>query len=193
MKLDNQALTVAMPATGEHFLFRNSFRSEEKLFRFTWTLGPGKTGPGEHFHEYETESFKVLEGALTIWIEGKRVDYGPGMSVSIPPRKRHRFKNFGKQPVVVEVTLDGPRMEDLFIPLAVMTRDSGRSPALTLGMTGQVFVQADEHQSSTPASAIGRAIMTGLAGVARLLGSKPLPPVYDWSVPASEKGVSAAM
>lgn len=175
-----QPLAIEIPPSGEHFLFRDSFRSEGKRFRFTWTLAPGKTGPGEHVHEQETESFRVLEGVLTIWIDGKRGDYGPGMEVAVPPGVRHRFKNFGKIPAVAEVSLDGPRMEDMFIPLASLARNAGAKPVLPMRLIGQLMVQIREHRSSTPVSAGERAFMAGLARLAGLFGVKPLPIVTGW-------------
>lgn len=125
----------------------------------------------------------MVEGVLTIWIDGKRGDYGPGMRVAIPPRVPHRFKNFGKNPAVAEVTLDGPRMEDMFVPLAVAARARGLGPELPLSMMGIFLVMMVESRSSTPKSAAARAVIGGLAKMARLFGGKVLPPVQGWDNP----------
>src|SRR5262245_8029449 len=110
---------LASPPTGEHFAFATSSRSADRLFRFVWTLAPGKRAPGVPVPEVETETFEIVSGVLCIWLGDVRHELHAGERLTVPPGTPHRFLNPGKEPAVVNVTLDGPRMEDTFVPCAV--------------------------------------------------------------------------
>lgn len=166
---------LASPPTGEHFRFATSSRSADGLFRFVWTLAAGKRGPGEHFHQDETETFEVVSGVLRIWIGGVPRDLHPGDRVAVPPRVPHRFLNPGPAPAIVNVTLDGPRMEDTFVPCAVAqdAKPSGYNMLrfmVTTGVSG----------ASTPNNQLFVWIMAPFVWLPRLFGVRPFEPVTGW-------------
>ncbi len=59
-------------------------------------VGPGGHTP-LHRHPYEHEIF-VLEGAGTVWRDGREVALKPGDVLFIPADEQHQFKNAGNQP-----------------------------------------------------------------------------------------------
>ena len=163
--------------TGELFELASSSRTApDQLYRFVWTLAPGKKGPGEHYHEDETETFEVVSGTLRIWIAGVSKDYLPGDTVSIAPCVPHRFLNPGAQPVVVNVSLDGARMEDAFVPLGIATH--GRQA--TLGDLLRFFVILVDVWPSVPVSGVAKATMGLFVKLLKLVGVKRLEPVLGW-------------
>ena len=165
--------------TGELFEMSTSFRSSpDRLYRFVWTLAPGKRGPGEHYHEDEMETFAIVSGTLRIWIEGVPRDYAPGDTVSIAPRVPHKFLNPGTVPVVVNVTLDGPKMEDAFVPLAVATH--GRKA--TTGDLVRFLVVLADVWPSVPVARSEKAAMTLIVKLLKLFGVKRFEPVLGWDV-----------
>jgi mannose-6-phosphate isomerase-like protein (cupin superfamily) len=169
------------PPTGELFEFVASARTApDQKFRFRWTLAPGKKGPGEHFHEHETETFEVISGTLRIWIAGEPRDLGPGASVAVPPKTPHRFLNPTDEPVVVAVSLDGTRMEDMFLPVSIAAH--GRKPRLR--ELAKMLVAIREYRPSTPNSRVARAVFAAMIGLFRLFGVKPYPPVHGWDAKA---------
>jgi mannose-6-phosphate isomerase-like protein (cupin superfamily) len=168
------------PMTGETFEFVSSSRTaDDQKFRFVWTLGPGKRGPGEHLHPEETETFEIVSGVLRIWIGGVARDYRPGDVVAVEPGTPHRFLNPGAEPAVVNVSLDGSRLEDALVPLAVACE--GRTPRA--GDVARMFVGFGRFSPSVPTSRVGRAMLAALAAVLRMLGFKPYDPVYGWDRP----------
>ena len=74
---------------------------------------PG-TGAGWHVHHHEDESFYVLEGTLTIYLDDQVVRAQPGSYVLIPKGLRHAFVNRGAEPVRSLITLSPAGLEGFF-------------------------------------------------------------------------------
>lgn len=163
--------------TGETFEFQTSAKAGDGIFRFRWTLQGGKKGPPEHIHEDEAETFAIVSGTLRIWLDGVPQDLGPGQSVTVKPGVRHKFKNPTKEPVVVDVSLDGPKQEDALVPLAVHW--NGRRK-MKLGDVFKMLAHVDEIRASVPPSRVGRAVMNGFGKLVRLFGARPLPRQGAW-------------
>jgi mannose-6-phosphate isomerase-like protein (cupin superfamily) len=163
--------------TGETFEFQTSAKSGDGTFRFRWTLAGGKKGPPEHVHDRETETFTVVTGHLRIWVDGTPHELTPGKSLAVGRGQSHRFLNPTQEPVVVDVSLDGPLQEDVLVPLAV--RFGGRTK-MTLRDFFTMLVHATEVEASRPPSRVTRAIFRGMSRVARLFGARPLPLAGRW-------------
>lgn len=164
--------------TGERFEFQTSARVGDGVFRFRWTLAPGKKGPPEHVHDDESETFEIVSGVLRIWIDKQPRDLHPGDRVTVPPLVRHRFFNPGTEPVVVDVSLDGPRMEDALVPFAYYA--AGRTK-LSFGDFTRMMVHSIEIRPSRPPSRVLTSVFTGLGRLFKLFGVKPLARVERWS------------
>jgi len=63
------------------------------------TVAPGFPGPVPHLHEAMVDSFYVLEGTLTLRLDGRTVEAGPGTYALVPPGNAHTFANPGDEPV----------------------------------------------------------------------------------------------
>src|ERR1700678_4787387 len=48
-------------------------------------LAPGVAGPPKHYHERMCDSFYVLEGTLSLWVEDRWEAAGPGSFACFPP------------------------------------------------------------------------------------------------------------
>ncbi len=162
---------------GETFEFQTSAKTGDRIFRFRWTLAAGKKGPPEHVHDDEAETFSIVSGTLRIWIDGAPRDLGPGDSVTVEKLQRHRFLNPGSEPVVVDVSLDGPRQEDALVPFAVYC---GGRRTLKLRDLFTMLVHASHVRASRPPSRVGAAVFNGLGRFIGLFGVKPLAPVDRW-------------
>lgn len=62
------------------------------------TKTPRSQGPEVHRHENEDDSFYVLEGEITFFVEEERVVAGPGTFVLVPPGVLHTFANESDEP-----------------------------------------------------------------------------------------------
>ncbi|MQA98519.1 MAG: cupin domain-containing protein [Streptosporangiales bacterium] len=64
-----------------------------KFGLYRWEMGPGRGGPGPHFHRTLSESFYVLSGSVRIYDGKNWVDTGPGDWVHVPEGGVHGFRN----------------------------------------------------------------------------------------------------
>lgn len=158
-------LVADSPPTGERFELAASARTAaDGHFRFVWTLAPGRRGPGEHYHEDETETFEIVSGSLRIWVRGEAKDYHPGDVLVVEPKTPHRFLNAGTEPAVINVSLSGSRMEDLLAPIAAAAR--GRKP--TLGELLRMFVGVGYYRPSVPSRTFERHALGWVVWILRL-------------------------
>jgi mannose-6-phosphate isomerase-like protein (cupin superfamily) len=63
------------------------------------TAAPGFPGPRLHVHDHTVDSFFVIEGTLTVQLDGKQEEAPAGSYVLIPPGNAHTFSNPGDGPV----------------------------------------------------------------------------------------------
>jgi quercetin dioxygenase-like cupin family protein len=57
------------------------------------SLAPGFPGPPPHSHERLHDMFYVLEGTLTLRVDGEERELTPGSFVCVPPGAVHTFAN----------------------------------------------------------------------------------------------------
>lgn len=77
-------------------------------------IGPGN-GPPPHVHLTQEESFYVLEGEMTFWLNGEPSRHGAGSFVRVPPGTPHTFKNESAHDVRMLFSVTpGGKMDDFF-------------------------------------------------------------------------------
>ena len=79
----------------EHQMLRIMVSTPQALeLESTWTAGGSP--PRTHWHPTQREHFEVLDGELTVEIEGQPVrTLGAGETLEVPPRTAHRMWNAG--------------------------------------------------------------------------------------------------
>jgi mannose-6-phosphate isomerase-like protein (cupin superfamily) len=95
------------PEIGERFM---SLRRRLGVTSFGMNqivLQPGQRGR-IHRHQRQEEVYLVLEGLLTLVIDGEETDIGEGELIRVAPRLRRQLLNRGPAPVVL-IALGGER------------------------------------------------------------------------------------
>ena len=82
---------------------RYRFARQDDVLRIDIWSDPGGGVLAEHFHPTLEERYEVLEGELTVHIDGRAQVLGPGERAVVPPRARHRFENTGDRESHVRV------------------------------------------------------------------------------------------
>jgi mannose-6-phosphate isomerase-like protein (cupin superfamily) len=77
---------------------------------------PETIGPPPHLHHYEHELFFVIDGSVTVWVEGERFDVPSDSLVFLPAGRIHWFVSSSPVTRVLSMTVtaskDFPRIND---------------------------------------------------------------------------------
>lgn len=82
------------------------------------SLSPAGSGPPRHVHQAEDETFVILSGEATFWLEGETFTRGPGASVFVPRGREHTFRVAGNLPCRHLVILTPGGFEGFFADMA---------------------------------------------------------------------------
>lgn len=167
---------LANPATGENFVFVSSARTSS-CFRFRWTLAAKRTGPPEHRHLDENETFTLRGGRLTVFVDGRPHELEKDVPFTAPMGVWHRFRNPGDEPAVIDVEMDGTALEDTMVPMAAYM--SGREhPTMAEGL--RIFVHDLGVGATERRSPIVTALFRFAAWLGRSVGIERFPRVETW-------------
>ncbi len=75
---------------------------------------PAGGGPPWHIHQNENETFHVLDGTCTFYLDGETILAGPGDFVNIPIGAKHHFHNHGPEPTRMILTFTPAGIEKFF-------------------------------------------------------------------------------
>jgi quercetin dioxygenase-like cupin family protein len=78
-------------------------------------------GPPPHTHTREEESFYVLEGEITFYVDDERIVARAGTSANMPPGVWHRFKNETDVPVKMLISVAPAGLEEMFFEVGQPT------------------------------------------------------------------------
>ncbi len=108
--------------TTVHYLATGA-STDGQLGLYRYEMGPGRGGPGPHFHRSITESFYVLSGTVRLYDGTGWIDGHPGDFLYVPQGGVHGFSNESGDPasMLILFTPGAPR-EDYFERVAT-TRD----------------------------------------------------------------------
>ena len=79
------------------------------------TIAPYAPGPPPHRHAETSEAFYILDGSLTMNVEGKEIIATPGSFSYVPPGITHSFSNPNPQRVKVFKIISPGGFEDYFV------------------------------------------------------------------------------
>ncbi|MDU8910114.1 cupin domain-containing protein [Aestuariicoccus sp. MJ-SS9] len=91
----------------------------------TDSVSPALSGPPRHIHHDADETFVVLSGEATFWVEGETFVRGPGQTAFVPRGAEHCFRIEGPQPCRHLVILTPGGFEGFF---AAMSEKDCRIP-----------------------------------------------------------------
>jgi len=104
------------PVTGQTLVFRRTAADTGgELLEVESVWEPGGAGPLAHFHPSQEERFTVLEGTITVEIDGERRELAEGDELVVPPRTPHSMWNAGSgRARAAWVTAPALRTEEFF-------------------------------------------------------------------------------
>jgi mannose-6-phosphate isomerase-like protein (cupin superfamily) len=162
---------LTMPDGTSFLLVESAADSGGKRIEFEITMPPDALGPPKHLHPRQDERWTVLEGELSVFVDGDWRTLGEGESLSVPPNVVHTLRNRSRGVVrfrdVHEPALDfQDYIESLHRQAAAGKITSRMTPstlihgALVLRQhrTTQVSASPAQRAAETVLSVIGRAL-----------------------------------
>jgi mannose-6-phosphate isomerase-like protein (cupin superfamily) len=118
---DPRPHTVVRPGQGElidvagdRYRFLADRDHTDGRYAIWEALIPPGGGPPPHLHHREEEGFYVLEGEITIAVDGERLVAGPGTFVNLPVGSLHAFRNESDRPARMLILIAPGGMEGMF-------------------------------------------------------------------------------
>lgn len=127
----------------------------------------------DHIHILQEESFKVLSGRLTCFLDGKQHNINAGEEIVLPKNKAHNHYNLDDEPVEYIQTIAPGIDVDLFLEnLFGMINDGkvkdGKLPFLQAMVTGK-YLESPSRLASIPLG-LQNFLINTLGPIARLFG-----------------------
>lgn len=137
--------------------------------------------PPGHFHPFQTEYFRILNGEISVRMEDEVRVYHAGESFIVPPKVIHSMWNSSDEETLVHWTVTPAlKTAQLFETLATLARlgktnDKGSPGLLQAALTIPYF--SDEIRLTSPPAWLQKLIFGLPAPLARILGYHPALPV----------------
>jgi mannose-6-phosphate isomerase-like protein (cupin superfamily) len=164
--------TLTMPDGTAFEIVESAADSGGERIEFEITMGPAAMGPPKHFHPGQKESWKVLEGELSVFVDDQWRTLAAGESLSIPPKTVHTLRNRSSGRVrfrdIHEPALDFQEYIEELDAEAGAGRMTSRMTPSTLIRGATILRRHRTTQLS--ASQVQRVAETALASVGRVLG-----------------------
>jgi mannose-6-phosphate isomerase-like protein (cupin superfamily) len=163
---------LTMPDGTAFSIIESAADSGGKRVEFEITMAPGALGPPKHFHPRQEESWRVLEGELSVLVDGAWRTLGEGESLSIAPNTVHTLRNRSDSVVrfrdAHEPALDfQDYIEALHRQTAAGTMTNRMTPSTLIH---GAMVLHDHRTTQLSASPAQRIAETVLAWIGRVLG-----------------------
>ncbi|MCU0987801.1 MAG: cupin domain-containing protein [Acetobacteraceae bacterium] len=102
-------------------------------------------GPPMHVHGREDETFHVLEGEITVWVDGRQHVARAGDTLFGPRGIPHRFQNCTDRPARMLVAMTPGGFEGYFREVGVPAIPGAPAPALGPEVIARFMAHADRY------------------------------------------------
>jgi mannose-6-phosphate isomerase-like protein (cupin superfamily) len=161
------------PMTGERIIFHEtSATTNGELLRYEAIVKPHGIAAYEHIHPHQSERHEVLEGTLTMLVDGKEEKLGPGGVSTVPAGIRHKAVSRDEVRVMLEFR-PALRWEELFETWAALGRDrkmSKRGFPHPLQAAVLAYEYRDEVYAAFPPRPVQNVLTAVLAPLGKTLG-----------------------
>lgn len=169
--------------TGQSIRFVTTSKdSKGELLEMVTSFTPHSTPPASHYHPEQHEEFSVLEGELTVKLDGRTIVLRKGEFIDIPKNSNHSMWNASDKKTIVSWKVMPALNTEYFLETATGLANDGK--VNTIGRPGllQVALLASRHRGefrlSKPSFIVQRILFLLLSPVALLAGKRASYPEY---------------
>jgi len=117
LRTPNEGRTIAV--VGDIYRFLATGDDTNGKYALFEALVPSGGGPPPHVHSREEEGFFILEGEITLVINGERVVATAGMFANMPVGTPHSFKNESSKPAKMLISVAPAGLEQMFLEVGL--------------------------------------------------------------------------
>jgi quercetin dioxygenase-like cupin family protein len=132
----------------------------------------GKLVPN-HFHVSQDETFEILSGCLTLWLEGEEKTIKPGEQFTLPKGIPHNHYNNSDEEVVYLHRVEPAMDFDYFLENLVGLASDGKSKGGSFGLVQELvtlrYLEGKTYLADMPLG-IQKLLMQIVGPIGRLLG-----------------------
>jgi len=175
--------TIANPLTGDSYEFIETTQDTEgECVTMKATLvKKGKVVPN-HFHVLQDESFEVVSGKLTIWLNGQTTVLSAGQKITLPKKQPHNHFNDGPEPVIyiqkVTPALDIEFLVENLIGLAADGKAKNGDYGLVQNLVTMKYLDSKTYLADIPTN-VQKILVSIIAPVARRMGYRAIYKKYS--------------
>ena len=169
---------IVNPVTGERVtLLQTAAETNGEALVIETVVEPNGAVAAAHVHPYQAERFEVVSGRLGMRAGRRKIELGPGESITIERGTAHKFWNAGDEPVrfVCEIrpALQFERLLETMYALAAdgKTNRKGMPNPLRLAVIAKAHF--DDVRLPFPPATLQRLGLAVGAPIGRLLGYRP--------------------
>jgi quercetin dioxygenase-like cupin family protein len=151
------------------------------------SVAPGGGVPMAHVHPYQSETFEVIEGRLSMKAGGDKLVAEPGDVVTVTPGEVHKFWNEGDTPVrfrcTVAPAIDFERFIETMFALAADGKLGKRGMPNPLRLAVIANAHFDDSRAPYIPGWMQKAGLATGAALGRMVGYRP---TYERTAPTGE-------
>jgi mannose-6-phosphate isomerase-like protein (cupin superfamily) len=132
MMTEQRDATILAPSEGElidvaggRYRFLATRKSTDGTYALWEATVPPGAGAPPHLHTREEEGFHVIEGEVTIHVDGRTVTATPGSFVNMPVGSTHWFHNDSDRIAKLIILTAPGGLEEFFRRLGTRVKDTG--------------------------------------------------------------------
>jgi quercetin dioxygenase-like cupin family protein len=162
------------PNTGDIFEFIETAKDSNggKVVIKSTIKDKGELVPN-HFHVFQDETFEVVSGKLTIWMDGKHQKIAAGGKITLSKRKPHNHYNDEEEPLVYIHTTSPALDFDYFMENLIGLASDGKMKNGKAGLVQELvtlrYMDSKAYLADIPVF-VQKVLMYTIAPIARLFG-----------------------
>lgn len=117
LRKPGEGRTIAV--VGDIYRFLATGEDTNGKYAMWEAIVPPGGGPPPHVHSREEEGFYILEGEITLTVNGERIVARAGMFANMPVWTLHSFKNESGKPAKMLISVAPAGLEQMFFEVGV--------------------------------------------------------------------------
>ena len=117
IRIPGQGRTIAV--VGDVYRFLATGEDTNGKYAMWEAIVPPGGGPPPHVHSREEEGFYILEGEITLTVNGERIVATAGTFANMPVGTPHSFKNESDRPAKMLLSVAPAGLEQMFFEVGV--------------------------------------------------------------------------